>query len=226
MVGMSHAAPGRPRAGAADQPSRERLLAAALEEFAAHGPAGARVDAIGRRAGLNKQLITYYFGGKEGLYREMLRWCFGQPSDLPESGPVPDLLVEFFRGVLANPQYSRLLQWEALGGEPVDDDSRTERFRSMVAAVTAEQAAGRLPADMDADLLLLTLIAAAEYPVAHPQITRMVAGSTPSDPGFAQRYAAHLRRLADRLAPTTSGETAGGHPGPGTRPPSARRPGA
>jgi TetR/AcrR family transcriptional regulator len=206
MVGMPGAAGGRRTAGAADQSSRERLLAAALEEFSAHGPAGARVDAIGRRAGLNKQLITYYFGGKDGLYREMLRWCFGQPSDLPGPGPVPDLFVGFFRGVLANPRYSRLLQWEALSGEAVDDDARAERFRSVIAVVAAEQAAGRLPADMDADLLLLTLIAAAEYPVAHPQITRMITGSAPSDPAFAERYAAHLRRLAERLDPRTPGD--------------------
>ena len=59
---------------------RERLLGAALEEFAARGPAGARVESIARAAGVNKQLITYYFGGKDGLYREMLRWCFAQPD--------------------------------------------------------------------------------------------------------------------------------------------------
>src|SRR5262249_51132456 len=37
---------------------RARLLAAALEEFAARGPAGARVESIARSAGVNKQLIT------------------------------------------------------------------------------------------------------------------------------------------------------------------------
>ena len=49
--------------------SRERLLAAAVEEFSAKGFAGARVEAIAQRAGLNKQLISHYFGGKDGLYR-------------------------------------------------------------------------------------------------------------------------------------------------------------
>src|SRR5205807_7119066 len=50
--------------------SRRLLLAAALEEFAAKGFAGARVQEIAARAGVNKQLINYYFDSKEGLYLE------------------------------------------------------------------------------------------------------------------------------------------------------------
>ena len=46
-----------------------RLLAAALEEFGAHGRAGARTDQIARRAGVNKQLIHYYYRTKQGLYQ-------------------------------------------------------------------------------------------------------------------------------------------------------------
>ena len=44
--------------------SRQLLLAAALEEFAARGFAGARVQDIANRAGINKQLITYLHSGK------------------------------------------------------------------------------------------------------------------------------------------------------------------
>ncbi len=52
--------------------SRQRILDAALAEFAGKGYAGARVRAVARRAGVNTQLISYYFGGKEGLYNELL----------------------------------------------------------------------------------------------------------------------------------------------------------
>lgn len=45
-----------------------RLLDAALAEFAAQGQAGARTDRIARRAGVNKQLIHYYYRTKAGLY--------------------------------------------------------------------------------------------------------------------------------------------------------------
>ncbi|MEO8634359.1 MAG: TetR family transcriptional regulator [Gemmatimonadales bacterium] len=47
----------------------DRLLTAARHEFARRGEAGARTDQIARRAGVNKQLIHYYFRTKAGLYR-------------------------------------------------------------------------------------------------------------------------------------------------------------
>ena len=61
--------------GAARDPARtqERILAAALNEFATHGFAGARVDAIARRARINKRMLYHYFGDKAGLFREVLR---------------------------------------------------------------------------------------------------------------------------------------------------------
>ena len=53
--------------------TRERILSAALREFAANGFAGARVDAIARRAAINKRMLYHYFGNKEHLFREVLR---------------------------------------------------------------------------------------------------------------------------------------------------------
>src|SRR5215470_13606578 len=48
--------------------TREAILAAAQDEFAAKGLSGGRVDEIARRAGANKRMIYHYFGNKEGLY--------------------------------------------------------------------------------------------------------------------------------------------------------------
>ena len=48
--------------------TREAILLAAQEEFAAKGLFGGRVNTIARRAGANKRMIYHYFGNKEGLY--------------------------------------------------------------------------------------------------------------------------------------------------------------
>ena len=48
--------------------TRDTILAAALEEFAAKGLSGGRVDEIAARAGANKRMIYHYFGSKDGLY--------------------------------------------------------------------------------------------------------------------------------------------------------------
>jgi TetR/AcrR family transcriptional regulator len=48
--------------------TREAILLAAQQEFAAKGLSGGRVDQIARRARANKRMIYHYFGSKEGLY--------------------------------------------------------------------------------------------------------------------------------------------------------------
>jgi AcrR family transcriptional regulator len=50
----------------------EKILAAARTEFAQHGLAGARVDRIASRAGVNKAMIYYHFRSKENLYRTVI----------------------------------------------------------------------------------------------------------------------------------------------------------
>jgi AcrR family transcriptional regulator len=52
--------------------SRAALLAAATEEFARHGPKGARIQAIVQRAGVNERMIYHHFGSKDGLYAAVL----------------------------------------------------------------------------------------------------------------------------------------------------------
>ena len=50
-----------------------RIAAAAKQEFAKRGFAGARVDRIARAAGVNKQLLFYYFQSKRGLFQAAVR---------------------------------------------------------------------------------------------------------------------------------------------------------
>src|ERR1700730_18542805 len=75
--------PGRagatPRLGTRGQPeeSRAAILKAAVTEFAEHGIAGARTDAIARAAKVNKALMYYYFEDKEALYGAVLDQVFG-----------------------------------------------------------------------------------------------------------------------------------------------------
>ena len=62
--------------------TRDRILEAAKQEFAQEGFAGARVDAIARLAGANKQLIYHYFGDKEGLFKAVMTHVMSQRPPL------------------------------------------------------------------------------------------------------------------------------------------------
>lgn len=52
--------------------TRKRILEAAATAFGEHGFAGARVDDIAERAGVNKATVYYHIGGKETLYAAVI----------------------------------------------------------------------------------------------------------------------------------------------------------
>ncbi|MGO8914437.1 MAG: TetR/AcrR family transcriptional regulator [Stellaceae bacterium] len=58
--------------------TRERILRAAIAEFAAKGYSGARVDGICRAARANPRMIYHYFGGKAALYLAILEHVLGE----------------------------------------------------------------------------------------------------------------------------------------------------
>ena len=55
-----------------------RIVTAAREEFAKRGFAGARIEQIARRAGVNKQLLFYYYHSKRGLFQAVLGQAAGE----------------------------------------------------------------------------------------------------------------------------------------------------
>jgi AcrR family transcriptional regulator len=56
--------------------TRERILKAAERLFAEHGYEETSIRAIVAKARVNQAAINYHFGGKDGLYREVLRTAF------------------------------------------------------------------------------------------------------------------------------------------------------
>jgi TetR/AcrR family transcriptional regulator len=83
--------PRRPRDSEATQ---RALLSAAIAEFAEKGLAGARVEEIAGRAGVNKQLVYHHFGSKDGLYAAALEQVYAgireqeRTLDLAQASPV------------------------------------------------------------------------------------------------------------------------------------------
>ena len=116
------------------RPAREAILAAARQEFSTKGAAGARVNEIAARSGVNKQLIYYYFGNKEGLYAAALEAVYGEIREL-EQGLLleeesPDeamrALVAFsFDYLAAHPEFIGMLKHENASGAQHIQQSET-----------------------------------------------------------------------------------------------------
>ncbi len=63
-----------------------KILDAACEEFAEYGLAGARVDRLAHRAGVNKAMIYYHFGSKEKLYQAVINEHFNRIRQIADIG--------------------------------------------------------------------------------------------------------------------------------------------
>lgn len=74
-----------------ENPTRVRLLGAAVFCFAEHGFDGTGIREIAQRAKANSALVHYHFGGKTGLYTEALQHIFTRrPLPLDPAPPSPD----------------------------------------------------------------------------------------------------------------------------------------
>ena len=105
--------------------TRKKLLTAARREFASSGLAGARVDEIAARAGVNKQLVYHYFGDKDALYLAVLEWVYEEIraqerklnlAGLPPEQAIKKLIESSFDHLAAHPDFIVLLNDENRGG--------------------------------------------------------------------------------------------------------------
>jgi AcrR family transcriptional regulator len=128
---------------------RERVLDAALREFAEHGIAGARVDRIARAAKTSKERVYAYFRSKEELYVAVAGDQLQDALDSTTLDPadVPRYVGELFDFYAVHPEMLRLVAWgrlepnKALAGMgPAGEAS----LKAKLAAITAAQADGVL----------------------------------------------------------------------------------
>ncbi|MER6139114.1 TetR family transcriptional regulator [Streptomyces sparsogenes] len=176
--------------------SRRLLLDAAMDEFAEKGYAGARVQDIADRAGLNKQLISYYFGGKEGLYQELHRqWLRREEETIVDPDvPLDELIVRYLRETFADPRATRLNLWKGLTGGALEEPPED------LSALRRRQADGELAEDLDPAAAMLLFISLVSAPVALPHAVRQLFGLDPDSPEFREHYTEQLRRIVRHLA--------------------------
>ena len=128
--------------------SQSTILAAAREEFSLYGLAGARMDRIAERAGLNKRLIYYYFEDKERLFQAVLEQSYRdirqaeQQLDLQELNPAEALrrLVEFtWNYFIEHPEFLTLLNSANLHkGRHLQESRRARELNSPLIELLAQ----------------------------------------------------------------------------------------
>ncbi|HEX7654213.1 MAG TPA: TetR/AcrR family transcriptional regulator [Verrucomicrobiae bacterium] len=187
--------------------SRERILAAALHEFAKRGFAGARVDVIAKRAKINKRMLYHYYEDKEGLFRAVLRHKIRERTGRAEqmTATEPSELVYWFNQNCHDMDWVRLLAWESLGqseqGEVVEAKWRRQVTLDFINKFKRLQGAGKLRADVEARYLMLARASLATYPIALPHITKMITGQLPDAAIFQKQYSQFLEKFSSAFRP-------------------------
>ena len=186
--------------------SRERILSAALKEFSAKGFAGARVDAIARRANINKRMLYHYFGDKEGLFKAVLSRKITQRQAWAEalSGEPEETLPFWFETACKDADWVRLFQWEALQGNWQNVINETERLESIARGlkrIQQRQERGQISPELDPRHVMLTMRSLTMFPVAFPQLTRLITGKSIFDPKFQKERIEFLKKFAQSFRP-------------------------
>lgn len=115
--------------GLSEDDTREKLVAAATQQFAERGFFGASISQIAGEVGLTKQALLYHFKRKDDLYSEVIkriaqRLQTAMDGNLDPSQPphkqFEDMLMGFYEVAKAHPVDARLLMREML------DDKRKD----------------------------------------------------------------------------------------------------
>ena len=201
--------------------TKRKIIEAATTEFAARGLDGSTIEGIAKLAGVNKERVYNYYGGKPGLFAQVLRQQLtAAAQNVPvetfaseDIGEYAGRLYDYHR---EHPELARLLQWEALAfeSEVPEEQARREFYDRKTAAIEDGQAAGILTAAIAPDLLYFLLLSLAGYWAALPQVARMITGATTDDPAEDARRRAHVVEGARRLASPSRDKA--GTPGPGS----------
>lgn len=116
------------------------MFDAGVAEFTRHGLAGARVERIAAKAGVNKQRIYFYFKSKEGLFVEIWKHYYNlvceedkyytslSVNDIPNLG---DIILQRYMGFHKKyPEFWKIFAWENMsGGRHVSEVAQTRASR-------------------------------------------------------------------------------------------------
>jgi len=159
-------------AGASEAPTRERLLQTALEMIAERGFAATSVDALAKRARVDKSAVYWNFKSKDGLLQavvdDVTRACVLEaPLAVGARSPteaVTELLSSWSADLLARRSKLRVLLSILVERSDVDEETRETLRRyyqdasaTLASNLRAAQPALGVDAALVADLLLAQL---------------------------------------------------------------------
>jgi TetR/AcrR family transcriptional regulator len=199
--------PPRKRAKRTAALSKEKIIKAAIAEFALKGLDGARVDEVARRSGVNKTLLYQYVGNKDHLFtaaleatyqtiRERQREFLARQMD-PETG-VRQLVHLLMSIWVEHPEFGKLLASENFhGGKHVKRSKLIGgMYQQLVDALTdllkRGVTQGVFRSGIDAIDLYISISSLSAYYVAHQHTLNAIFHIDPMQPRRLQQRENHI----------------------------------
>jgi AcrR family transcriptional regulator len=174
----------------AGEATRERILAAAKEEFARHGVAGARINRIAETARASKDRLYAYFDSKEALFDAVIEQWIAETTEQTalRGDDLPGYAGRLFDDYVAHPENARLQKWADLEmrEQIADSDARTLALRPKIAEIRRGQQEGFVDPSWNAGELLLVITDIA-LSLATARGGRKAAGGKSGERTVAQR---------------------------------------
>lgn len=210
--------------GNADR-SRTAILDAAAALFAERGYTATSLADVGLKAGVSRGTPGYFFGSKAALYSAVIDRCCDEVRQAVrtgrtrarESGRSPqDILAgavgDYFDFLHGHPEFVRLIERAALGGEELPDELQpaVTAGREALAAIADEVALDPSPGG-EASQLLLSILSLCWFSVVHADTVAAAVGVPLATDADRERRKAHV------IALVRSGLAAPARPVPPTR---------
>jgi AcrR family transcriptional regulator len=172
--------------------------------------AGTRVADIAEQAGVNKQLLYYYFGSKAGLFGAAQSSMVVVARKLiagNASGTYRERMLAAISPAAIERRRTlrRLWIWEALergDQQIIREDERREAWQSAVGVVRQAQENGEVDSSFDPAMVTLAVDAIMNSPWIMPQVTQLITGMNPDTPEFRERLRKFLGQVLTALEPS------------------------
>lgn len=169
-----------------DLKTKQKIMDEALRLFAEKGLEGTSTREIAKASESNISLISYYFGGKEGLYKEIIKtFAVGAQAKIEHIlklyegqsltvdtfvSQLKQIITEFVSLKASNPEMSILMQREALSGLPfafeIYNDIFTSLGEKIVSIYKRSQKLGFVKPELHPYILFFSLVHSVDYYVS------------------------------------------------------------
>jgi TetR/AcrR family transcriptional regulator len=183
--------------------TKQKILNAALKEFATFGYVGARMEKIARRAEINKAMLFYYFSSKDNLYQEVLKHVlkkiFPRIRLLAVSEDSPETFLEklpeiYIRIISHNQDFIRMITFDFIR----QNDSIRKAFsdffgkefnlgpRALQDKISQWHRQGKI-SETEPDQFLINIISLSIFPFIARPIIESILHIKITDPSFIQK---------------------------------------